>query len=273
MDFSTVKSDSEELNETIVSIIDNHPGDEHEKKLIAALTMYVVSNNLDLRSSYYEEDQRSLMVLREELKEIVTDTFDYLDLLLSHPDFSYFDGKGIDFELKKELFKVLKAKIEQGTLNEENYLEFVEYFQQSFKIGIVMEMLRKRISSNRKNLEEFKAVLEYMTLLGRTYFEHDELDRLQESVNFRLNRLEHYSPEYFAKHFFLLKSRNKQLMEDMVSARYYYPKGVFKELKNLVLAIERGEAESTHLEVEAKDIIDRQLKMIKENQEKIRNLN
>jgi len=161
----------------------------------------------------------------------------------------------------------------QNTLNEQNYDEFVSYFQGTFRREVILELIRKRVSSDNKMLEEFKAVLEYMTFLGRNYLEREELDRLQDAINFRLNRLENYSHDYFAINFFMCKSQTKTIMDELESTRYYYPMNLLKDLKNLILAIERGEAESYHLADEAQDLITRQIKLIRENQDKLKDLN
>ena len=72
--------------------------------------------------------------------------------------------------------------------------------------------------------------------------------------------------------FFLLKNQAKILPEEFSSGQYFYPEKLLKEMKNLVLSIERGDSKSEHVQHEARGLLRRQLEAIKLNQERLQNL-
>lgn len=270
MSLSIVEDYSEELRDLVTKVVAEHSDQREVKEVISAVTMFALSHNLDLHSYIFDEQYSYVGTPVQKIKGLTNSIFDYLFLLFDHRDFVGASLDKLEPALKLGVYGYLEQKISDGTLNEGNYREFISYLQATYDVEVVLDIIRIRIADDKEQKEEYKALLEYMTFMGREYIEEDEFERLQHSINFRLNLLKNYNIDYFCKHFFLLKNHAKLLPDEYQSNRYFFPAKLLKDMKNLVLMIERGETHSLHLQSEAKNLIRRQMKLIQLNQNKLK---
>ncbi len=271
MGLSVVKTYSKELKAKTYEVI-KEQGDDEVQDIVLAVALYTVSHNLDIKAYLFDEQYKYLGSPSDKLKKVLNSTFDFLSQLLNHRDFSGVIIADLEEGLKTTVHNYLSGKLDKGELNKDNFQEFVEYLQQSYDPNILLDVLRLRVIDDQEKRNEFKALLEYMTFAGRNYFEEDEFERIQRAIDFRLNVLKNYSTEYFSRNFFLLQNQIKIFPEEYHSVKYFYPYKMYKDLKNLILSIERGESHSLSLQCDARDVIQRQLRLIKQNEKKLNEL-
>ncbi|MGM5488728.1 MAG: hypothetical protein ACQESG_07290 [Nanobdellota archaeon] len=271
MGLSAVKTYSKELKSKTYDVIKEH-GDGEVQDIVLSVTLYTLSHNLDIKSYLFDEQYNYLGSPSEKVKRVINSSFDFLSQLLHHRDFSGVMVSELEESLKSAVYEFLAGKLEQGELTKENFQSFVEYLQQSYDPNILLDVLRLRIVDDEEKRSEFKALLEYMIFSGRNYFEEDEFERIQRAIDFRLNCLKNYSSEYFTRNFFLLQNQIRLFPEEYHSIKYFFPYKIFKDVKNLILSIERGESHSLSLQSDARDIIQRQLRLIKQNEKKLNEL-
>ncbi len=272
MNLSSVRYFSEELKSIIEKLVDNHKGDDEAKEIVRTLALYVLSNSMDIRSYLFDEQYAYLGSRNDKLKEIINRSIDYLSLVLAHKDFSGIILGSLENDLKLEIYSFLKGKLADDSINRDNFADFVDYLHITYDRDVILDILKARITYDKEKKEEFKALLEYMTFNARDYIEEDELDRLEKAINFRQNLLKNFNIEYFMINFFILKNFPRLFPEEYHSPKYFYNHKFIKDMKNLVLDIERDKAHSLHVRSDAGNMVHRQLKLIQENQKHISEL-
>jgi hypothetical protein len=263
MDLSVIRTYAYELKNIIHEEIDKLTLSKREKDILYHLLIYVTSNEIDLKEYLFDERYGHLGTPVEKIKEIVNTAIDLLTFILDNEDFSI-SIEGADMPLKERIFDFLKEKIELNQLNYSNYKDFVEYLKFFYHKQTIIDIIRIRIIKDDEKKEEIKAILEYLTLLNRNFIQDEEIDHIQEAINFRLNKLKNYNIDYFIKNFLLLRNLTR-LNEGFPSLKHFYPEDFIKDLKNLILEIER--------DFELEKVPERNpLEVIRLNQEKIESL-
>ena len=270
MSLSTVESYSHELRKIVSDVVGECSENKEVQEIVTQLAVYTISHALDVRTHLFEGSYSGSPV--EKLKGLLNTTIDHLCRVLDHRDFMGLSVEKLEPSIKMKVYDYVKEKLHEGHLTKENYQEFIYYLQESYDKDIVLDLVRVRVLDDREKREEFKALLEYATFLGRNYFEIDEIERLEDAINFRLNLLKNYGRDYFCRNFLLLKNHVKIIPDEFSTHTYYIPTELLKEMKNLILHIERGQSHSVQVQHEARNVIRKQLEIIRRNQERLQNL-
>jgi hypothetical protein len=270
MSLSIAKTNSDELLNKIKEIVSklNAP----KPQILETIIIYNLSNNLDYKSYFFDSQYSSLGTPIEKIKEIINSSIDFLFVLFKHNDFNNINFANLENELKNNIFAFFEEKLNNNTLNSDNYQDFIDYFLSSYNSELIISLLRNRILISKEQFKEFKAILEYMTFSGRNDIEEQELGRLEKAINFRLNLLKNYNVDYFCKNFCILENQAKIFPKEFQTGRFFYPLNLFKDMKNLILRLERERDKTQHIQHEGKDLISRQLELLKENQETLSRL-
>jgi hypothetical protein len=270
MGLSIAKNNSDELRLKVTEVVSKL--NVQNPEVLETIIVYILSNNLDFKSYFFESQYASLGTPISKIKQIIISSVDFIFITLKHDDFAYMNFGTLENDLKNEIFTFFEQKLGNNSITPENYQEFIDYFINSYNPEFILALLKSRIIHSKEVFTELKAILEYMTFLGRNYIKEQELGRLEKAMNFRLNILKNYNLGYFFKHFFILENQAKIYPKDLQTGRYFYPIILFKDMKNLVLQLDRDREHSHHVQHEGKDLISRQLQLLKQNQETLSRL-
>lgn len=273
---------ADELKAKVVEKVTAYPLEPQTKEVVSDLILYTLANSMDIKSIFLdklfddfsgtEQEEGQPPVQHTSVKSIIDSSIDYCNVIFSLDPFEDLSNKQLEQDIEKVILNFLNEKIPNGSLNKDNYGEFISLLHRSFSRENIIGVIRRRIKYNSELRKELKSVLEYLTFVGREYFEEDELDKLQEAMNFRLNKLKNYSFDYFMTNFFIQQGNVIPMSEKYDGVRYSYPSYFIRDLKNLLLSMESSDKEDKEVEEDAKVLLHKQFNRIQNLQKSLEKL-
>jgi hypothetical protein len=270
---------SDELRTAVEERVIKYQLDSDVKDAIINLLLYTFSNTMDIKSFFLDKlytevndgkvGEGQPANVEESIKNIIDSSVEYAYIIFRLHPFEDVPMKKIEHDTEEVVYRFLKSKIGGGDLRKEKFNDFIKALRKGYDRAVILRVVKKRVLYNLEKRVELCSLLEYMTFTGRTYFEEDELERLQDALNFRLNKLKNYTFDYFIMNFFLQKMDIIPMSDKYDAVRYSYPEPIIKDFKNLLLQIYSSEQEEKDIQEDAKNIIHKQFSRIETLQKSI----